>query len=157
MTMYGMFRIQCMVSEGVFDVANGIFGNMFDFNGDGKLDAFEQAAECDFLRRMMETDKDDDDIEEEDDGGIRISLSISLSTGDDEPEEDWRDPYYGDELGIDPDDYDTEEKYKEAVAEKEAWILAIPDNIASIAEEHFIEPEDYDSYEDFIDAVKDAL
>ena len=35
----------------------GLFGGMFDFNGDGKLDSFEKAAEFGFFMQMM------DDIE----------------------------------------------------------------------------------------------
>ena len=31
----------------------GIFGGMFDFNGDGKLDSFEKAAEFSFFMEMM--------------------------------------------------------------------------------------------------------
>ena len=27
----------------------GLFGNMFDFNGDGKLDSFEKAVELSFI------------------------------------------------------------------------------------------------------------
>ena len=120
-------------------VSHGIFGNMFDFNGDGDLDIFEQATEFDFLQKMMEDDEKSDSHE------------------DDDSDDGWRDQYYGDEIGLDPDDYDTEEEYQEAAAEKEAWISAIPDNISALAQEYFIEPEDYDSYEDFIEAVKDEL
>ena len=36
----------------------GIFGNLFDLNRDGKLDAFEQAAELGFLAEMMEEEND---------------------------------------------------------------------------------------------------
>lgn len=36
---------------------NGLFGGMFDFNGDGKMDSFEKAAEFGFFMQMM------DDIE----------------------------------------------------------------------------------------------
>ena len=72
-------------------------------------------------------------------------------------DENWRDQYFDNEIGLDPEDYCSEEEYLEAVAEKEAWISAIPDNISSLAQEYFIEPEDYDSYEDFIEAVKDEL
>ena len=42
----------------------GIFGNLFDLNSDGELDAFEQAAELGFLAEMMEENSDN---EEEDD------------------------------------------------------------------------------------------
>ncbi len=37
----------------------GFLGKLFDFNHDGKLDAFERAAEADFLDTMQ----DDDDHE----------------------------------------------------------------------------------------------
>ncbi len=48
-------------------MSNGIFGSMFDFNRDGRLDAIERAAEFQFfndviLREEEETeDKDEDD------------------------------------------------------------------------------------------------
>ena len=32
----------------------GLFGGMFDFNGDGKMDSFEKAAEFSFFVQMME-------------------------------------------------------------------------------------------------------
>ena len=38
----------------------GIFGGMFDFDGDGELDAFERAAEFGFLQELMDEDDDDD-------------------------------------------------------------------------------------------------
>lgn len=120
-------------------MSKGIFGNMFDFNGDGDLDIFEQATEFAFLQKMMEDDEKSDSHEADD------------------SDDGWRDQYYGDEIGLDPGDYDTEEEYQEAAVEKEAWISAIPDNITALAQEYFIEPEDYDSYEDFIEAVKDEL
>lgn len=37
----------------------GLFGNVFDFDGDGKLDAFESAAECGFIMEMMDAEKND--------------------------------------------------------------------------------------------------
>ena len=44
----------------------GLFGGMFDFNRDGKLDSIEKAAEASFLNGMFEeeesgTDSDDDE------------------------------------------------------------------------------------------------
>ena len=33
---------------------NGIFGGLFDFNGDGKMDTFEKAAEFSFLMNILE-------------------------------------------------------------------------------------------------------
>ena len=32
----------------------GLFGGMFDFNGDGKMDSFEKAAEFGFFMQMMD-------------------------------------------------------------------------------------------------------
>ena len=37
----------------------GIFGNLFDFNGDGNLDAFEKAAEFGLFMQMMDAEKND--------------------------------------------------------------------------------------------------
>ena len=48
---------------------NGLFGGMFDFNGDGKMDSFEKAAEFSFFMNMMsETEKSssDDSVESDD-------------------------------------------------------------------------------------------
>ena len=39
----------------------GILGDLFDFNRDGKLDSFEQAAELAFLFSMTETEPDHDE------------------------------------------------------------------------------------------------
>lgn len=39
-----------------------LFGNVFDFNNDGQLDAFERAAECQFFNEVI---MDDDVIEDE--------------------------------------------------------------------------------------------
>ncbi len=38
----------------------GIFGDMFDFNGDGRLDAFEQSAELMFLDGLQRMERQDD-------------------------------------------------------------------------------------------------
>ena len=40
----------------------GIFGNLFNLNRDGELDAFEQAAELGFLAHIME--EEDEEKEE---------------------------------------------------------------------------------------------
>ncbi len=47
-------------------MSKGIFGNMFDFNGDGDLDIFEQATEFAFLQKMMEDDEKSDSHEDDD-------------------------------------------------------------------------------------------
>lgn len=40
------------------------FGELFDFNGDGRLDAFERAADMSAFVNLM--DEEDDDLEAED-------------------------------------------------------------------------------------------
>ena len=45
-------------------MANGIFGDMFDFNNDGNLDAFEQGLEFMFLDKLT---KDESDVSEDND------------------------------------------------------------------------------------------
>ena len=41
-------------------MTNGIFGDLFDFNGDGNLDCFEQGLEFMLLNELMNEDGDDD-------------------------------------------------------------------------------------------------
>ena len=38
----------------------GLFGNLFDLNGDGKLDAFEKAAEFGAFMQMIDSVKKDE-------------------------------------------------------------------------------------------------
>lgn len=42
---------------------NGIFGDIFDFDGDGRLDIIEQAAELVFIADIIEDEETDDDDE----------------------------------------------------------------------------------------------
>ena len=44
----------------------GFFGGLFDFNGDGKLDTFEKAADYGMFVKMMEDIEDENDEEEDD-------------------------------------------------------------------------------------------
>ena len=43
-------------------MGKGIFGGMFDFNGDGKMSAFESAAEFKFLHDVVMADEADDEL-----------------------------------------------------------------------------------------------
>lgn len=36
---------------------NDLFGGLFDFNGDGKMDCFEKAAEFSMLMHILEEEK----------------------------------------------------------------------------------------------------
>ena len=44
----------------------GIFGDLFDFNHDGKMDAFEKAAEFGAFMQMVESEEQEEDETEED-------------------------------------------------------------------------------------------
>lgn len=72
----------------------GIFGGLFDFNHDGKMDAFERAAEFAFLDEM---------IQEEEKTEFEMS-------GLDADELEFMDPDERrealEDAGLDPDDYD---------------------------------------------------
>lgn len=46
---------------------NGIFGNLFDLNRDGKLDTLERALEFSLLDSMMQEDEADSDWDDPDD------------------------------------------------------------------------------------------
>lgn len=43
----------------------GIFGDLFDFNNDGKMDAFEKAAEFGAFMQMIESEEQDEENDEE--------------------------------------------------------------------------------------------
>ena len=76
---------------------SGLFGNMFDLNHDGKLDAFERAAEFDFLNNIM-----DDSEEEEHDELYEAGIDpeeLEYMSGDERRE-------ILEDAGLDPDDYD---------------------------------------------------
>ena len=74
---------------------NGFFGNMFDFNHDGKLDGFERVADCAMFTSLMEDEEektefemsglDPDELEFMDADERRAALEAA---------------------GLDPDDYD---------------------------------------------------
>ena len=72
----------------------GLFGGLFDFNGDGKLDMFEGAAVFSFFMIMIDSCK----VEELSDAGLS---SVELELMDDyERREALED------AGLDPDEYD---------------------------------------------------
>lgn len=59
---------------------NGFSGGMFDFNRDGKMDAFERAAECQFLDEVVfsddSSDGDSDDLDEDDNSYVSTPAKI---------------------------------------------------------------------------------
>lgn len=83
-------------------MGKGIFGGLFDFNKDGEMSTFERATEFAFLNDMLQKDTADST-----DGGFA-----------DEEDDSWRDYCEdGSEYDIDPEDYETEEEYEEALEE----------------------------------------
>ena len=74
----------------------GLFGDVFDFNGDGEMDSFERAAEFSFLEEIMDTEEDkNNDLELSD-----VDLDAMEYMDSDERREALE------EAGLDPDDYD---------------------------------------------------
>jgi len=76
----------------------GLFGDMFDFNGDGKLDDFEQAAYFGMFCHLME---------ESEKSGVKEELkSYNLDPDDLELMDEDELIEAMEEAGLDPDDYD---------------------------------------------------
>lgn len=75
----------------------GLFGDMFDFNGDGEMDSFERAAEFAFLDEMMNDEEEEEETELELSGLDPDELEFM---NPDERREALED------AGLDPDDYD---------------------------------------------------
>ena len=74
----------------------GLFGDLFDFNHDGEMDAFEKAAEISFLEEMMDVDEEE-------------NCELELA-GLDLDELEYMDPDERrealEDAGLDPDDYE---------------------------------------------------
>lgn len=81
----------------------GLFGDLFDFNGDGKLDWVEQAMEFQFMDSLMKDDEDGDDEEDEfvDELEMNGIDSVEFEFMDDVERREALE-----EAGLDPDDYD---------------------------------------------------
>lgn len=82
-------------------MSGGIFGSLFDLNGDGKVDGFEQGLEFMALQHLMDSKEDGDT----DDDLLAALEAAGLSYGDlmlmDEDER--RDAL--EEAGLDPDEF----------------------------------------------------
>lgn len=75
----------------------GLFGDLFDFNGDGKLDSFERAADFAAFVNLM---SGNDEQEKEQSTGTSYSVDELEVMDDDERAEILLD------AGLDADDYD---------------------------------------------------
>ena len=48
-------------------MSNGLFGNLFDVNGNGNMDGFEHGLELWFLNQIFEQECENDDCDDDDD------------------------------------------------------------------------------------------
>ena len=76
----------------------GLFGSLFDFNNDGKVDTFEQVAEFATFASIMETDEAEEQKTELEMSGLDIN-ELEFMDSDERREA-------LDGAGLDPDDYD---------------------------------------------------
>ena len=129
---------------GLFDKNDkGLFGGLFDFNGDGKTTwdeeylAFKIFEEC--------TKEEENDF----DNGFDSDLFDDTDISD---KYEWR--LYcedGFEFGVDPEDYETEEEYEEALNEaKYGW----RDNCESVLDTG-VDPEDFETEDEYQDALEE--
>lgn len=77
----------------------GLLGNLFDLNGDGKLDAMEQAAEFSFLEHMLEEDTVQEEVEDAlEEAGFTLE-ELQFMDADERREA-------LEEAGLDPDEFE---------------------------------------------------
>ena len=112
-----------------------LFGGLFDFNRDGKTDIIEEFTAYSLFQACTQ---DEESSEADEDSYFDDTYRPSIND-----DEDWREDRCWDAImyGIDPDDYEPEEEYLEAV------------NEAIEAEEGEDCDEDYD--EDYDESIDD--
>ena len=103
---------------------HGLFGGMFDMDGDGEEDQGEQWLGFQIMDDIMSEDEADKDAE--DFGAAAFDIPHESA---DEP---WRLTCEdGLEYGVDPGDYETEEEYEDALKEaKNSWPALVEQAIA---------------------------
>ena len=80
--------------SGAYCISSIIIGGLFDFNGDGKLDSFEKAAEFGMFMQMIDSAKNDELI------SAGLDPNELENMGYSERREALED------AGLDPDDYE---------------------------------------------------
>lgn len=115
------------------------FGGIFDINGDGKEDFFEQFFGYKIFEECTKEDDADDDF-----------LSLDFSSSEDYS---WRDYVEDDyQLGVFPEDYETEDEYLEAVEKaKYAWRDTCEDG-----SDVFLYPDDCETEYEYNEALEEA-
>ena len=130
----------------------GLFDFLFDLDGDGKVEADEEFISMMMLNHIEKEMREEstDDSDDFDDDLDFIGKSDSYS---DEPESSWRDTCEdGSEYGLDPQDYDNEDEYLDALNEaKYEWRDFCDDE----GYEYDIDPEDYETEDEYNAAVRE--
>lgn len=125
------------------------FGGMFDFNRDGKEDFGELWIAQKIFEDCTKEEKSHHDYSSD-----YIYHSV-LDDDDDAIDTSWRDFCEdGSEFDLDPEDYETEEEYEEALEEakeKVAWREFCEDG-----SDVLIDPEDYETEDEYNEALQEA-
>lgn len=111
----------------------GLFGSLFDFNHDGRVDSGEQFIAYQIFQECTKPGK--------------------RNTGASHDRYHWRSLCEdGSEYALDPEDYETEEEYEEALEEaKYGWRDTCEDG-----SEYALDPEDYETEEEYEEALDEA-
>lgn len=119
---------------------NDLFGGFFDFNGDGKTTWDEEYIAYKIFEECTKEDNSS--------GGSGFSGGFDDSYG-----YEWRDYCEdGTKFGVDPEDYETEEEYNEALKEaKYGWRKYCEDGA-----EFDVDPEDFETEDEYNDALVEA-
>ena len=127
---------------GGITIMKGLFGGLFDFNHDGKMDVFERAAEFHFLNEMMSEDDNEDSQTELEAAGLDLDELEFMDP--DERREALED------AGLDPDDYDFEdsdecrEELEDAGLDLDELEFMDSDERREALEDAGLDPDDYD-------------
>ena len=126
------------------------FGGMFDFNRDGKEDFGELWIAQKIFEECTKEEKPYHDYSSD-----YAYHSILEDNDDDAIDTSWREFCEdGSEFNLDPEDYETEEEYEEALAEakeKVAWREFCEDG-----SDVLIDPEDYETEDEYNEALQEA-
>ena len=116
----------------------GLFDFLFDLDGNGEVEVDEKSTSIKITHRVVR----------------EISIDFSDSDDTDEPDTSWRNSCEdGSKYDIDPEDYDDEEDYLDALNEaKYGWREDCDDE----GSDYDIDPEDYETEDEYNEAVKKA-
>lgn len=123
------------------------FGGIFDFNRDGKEDFGEQWLAYKIFEECTKEEESHHDYSSD-----YIDHSI-FGDDNDDIDTSWREFCEdGSDFDLDPEDYETEEEYEEALREAQtAWRDTCEDG-----SEYGLDPEDYETEEEYEEALEEA-